>query len=181
MLLASRGLISQSNFRGPVQAVGVYGRKMAENWPYTPALLFLGAYPPHFSGSTRAPGIACPQFSAYRLLVPCVGASRPRNWVLPGVIRQKAVRHITTRHCFPRASLSVHVYVSGTLKKLDTPYVWHKHLVSPLTRPMTARPGHQHRSRMRLALLPRRATTRTRPYVVNTTEAASIPRRSPRY
>ncbi|WP_296137453.1 hypothetical protein, partial [uncultured Corynebacterium sp.] len=34
---------------------------------YTPTVLFLGAYPPHFSGSTRAPGIACPQFSAYRL------------------------------------------------------------------------------------------------------------------
>ena len=39
------------------KTVGVYGRKMAENWPYTPTLLFWAHIPPHF----WALGVAFPR------------------------------------------------------------------------------------------------------------------------
>ena len=47
------------------------GRKLA----VSPRTFILGRI---FPRTFRALGVAFPQFSAYRLLVPCVGASRPR-------------------------------------------------------------------------------------------------------
>ena len=63
-----------------VKTVGIYGRKMAI-YPHT---FILGAYSPTLLGSRCS---IPPQFSVYRLLVPCVDVSRAGNWVLPGVIR----------------------------------------------------------------------------------------------
>ncbi|KXB50239.1 hypothetical protein HMPREF1861_01016 [Corynebacterium kroppenstedtii] len=45
-MLENCGRISRSL----VKTVGAYGRKMAENWPYTSALLLLGAYSPALFG-----------------------------------------------------------------------------------------------------------------------------------
>ena len=61
---------------------------MGEKWPkidHIPPHFYFGAHiPPQF----WALGVASPQISVYRFLVPGVVASHPRNWVLPGVIRQ---------------------------------------------------------------------------------------------
>ncbi|ACR18559.1 hypothetical protein ckrop_1839 [Corynebacterium kroppenstedtii DSM 44385] len=52
---------------------------MSEKWPkidHIPPHFYFGAHiPPHFS----APGVDCPQFSVYRLFLPCVGASRQNS------------------------------------------------------------------------------------------------------
>ena len=64
---------------------------MAENWPYAPALLFLGASSPALLGSTRALGVVFLQFSVCRLLLPRVGALRQDSF-------QTTFRRITQQY-----------------------------------------------------------------------------------